>query len=132
MGIKYKCPHCNGYLNWKEDVLFSVFGKDGNGGLIALHPDIGNYSASAFSGFCPEEGVALEFYCPVCHASLTSSYHQNLVKVIMIDDEDREFTILFSKKTGEQSTYKIIGESMEIFGDDSAEYIDYINLSMNY
>jgi hypothetical protein len=50
----------------------------------------------------------------------------------MIDEDKREFEILFSKVAGEKSTFKIIGETMEIFGDDSAEYLDYINLSMNF
>ena len=48
----------------------------------------------------------------------------------MIDDNNNDFEILFSKIAGEKSTYKIVGETMNIYGDDSAEYLDFINLSM--
>jgi len=50
----------------------------------------------------------------------------------MIDENNDQYEIFFSRVAGEQSTYKIIGETMEIYGDDSAEYLDFINLSMNF
>ena len=47
----------------------------------------------------------------------------------MIDENKKEYEILFSKIAGEKSTYKIVGESLEIFGDHHSNYIDFINLS---
>jgi hypothetical protein len=47
----------------------------------------------------------------------------------MKDDKGNEYQILFSKIAGEKSTYKIIGESVEIFGEHHSNYIDFINLS---
>jgi len=49
----------------------------------------------------------------------------------MIDKNKDEYEILFSKIAGEKSTYKIVGESAEIYGEHHSNYIDFINLSHN-
>lgn len=123
------CPHCRSYLSLENCVMFSVRTKDYRVGLISLHPELGNYTVKKHEDFDFQEGEELDFYCPVCHTELASTLHNNLAKVIMIDENYNEFEVLFSKKAGQRSTYKIEGETMEIFGDDSAEYIDFMNLS---
>ncbi len=130
MSISYKCPHCKGFIDMKGCLLFSARTPDQRYGLISLHTELGNYGVEKHPDFDFQEGEQLDFYCPICHAELTSGRHKNLTKIIMIDEQKREFEILFSKVAGQKSTYKITGETMEIFGDDSAEYLDYINLSM--
>ncbi len=132
MAINYKCPHCNGYLDLSDCVVLSVQTSSGQRGLISLHSDLGNYNITKHDHFILNEGEELGIYCPICHEGLASTYHPNLARVIMIDDKGNEFEIHFSRKTGEHSTYKIVGETMEIYGDDSAEYIDFLNLSMNF
>lgn len=129
MDLDYKCPHCKGFLSLDGCVVFSVRTPDFRVGLISLNPEIGNYGIKKHRHFEFDTGDELDFYCPICHAELNSKAHNNLAKIIMIDDKFNEFEILFSKKAGEQSTFKIEGETMDIFGDDSAEYIDFINLS---
>lgn len=123
------CPHCKGYLSQDEFVVFSVRTPDFRVGLISLHPELGNYGIQKHHRLDFSEGDELDFYCPICHAELASSTHASLAKIIMIDEHLNEFEILFSRKAGQQTTFKIEGETMEIFGDDSAEYIDFINLS---
>ncbi len=130
--MNYVCPHCNGYLNLDDCLIFSVETKEKKRGLISLHPEIGNYEFKKHPGFNFKAGDELEFYCPVCHATLASDRHKKLAKIIMIDENNNKFDVLFSKVAGEKSTYKIEGETMEIFGDDSAEYLDFLNLSMNF
>lgn len=129
MALDYMCPHCRGYISLQDCLIFSVRTPDYNVGMISLHPELGNYGITKHEGFQFQEGDELDFYCPICHAELASTLHSSLAKIIMIDENNREFEILFSKKAGEKSTFKIEGETMEIFGDDSAEYIDFINLS---
>jgi hypothetical protein len=129
MALKYLCPHCNGYISLDEKVYFSVRTPDFRVGLISLHTELGKYSIDKHSEFEFDEGEQLDFYCPICHAELASKVHSNLANIVMVDENNNEFEILFSKTAGKKSTYKIIGETMEIFGDDSAEYIDFINLS---
>ncbi len=132
MSLNYVCPHCNGYLNLEDCLVFSVETKDKKKGLISLHPELGNYEFKKHPGFDFQAGDELEFYCPICHEPLSSDKHKKLAKVIMIDEDNNRYDVLFSKVAGEKSTYKIEGETMEIFGDDSAEYLDFINLSMNF
>ena len=130
--MEYLCPKCNGHLTLEDCVIFSVKTSDGKQGLISLHSEIGNYSVRKHPDFEFQEGEQLDFFCPVCHAELASDVHKKLAKVIMIDSDKNEFDILFSRIAGEKSTYKIVGETMKIFGDDSAEYLDFLNLSMNF
>ncbi len=129
MSLNYQCPHCNGYLAINGCVIFSIRTPDLKSGIISLHTELGNYSIKKNPQFEISTGDHLDFYCPICHAALASDVHDNLAKIIMIDEENREFEILFSRVLGEKTTFKIVGETMEIFGDDSAEYLDFINLS---
>ena len=98
---------------------------------MLFNPELGNYTTETNPGFIVEEGKKYNFYCPVCQAKLAADIHDNLSHIIMIDDENNEYEILFSKIAGEKSTYKIIGESVEIFGDHHSNYIDFITLSNN-
>ncbi len=129
MSLNYQCPHCNGYIAIEGCVIFSIRTPDLKSGIISLHTELGNYSIKKNPEFEISTGDHLDFYCPICHAELASEVHQNLAKIIMIDEANREFEILFSRVLGERTTFKIVGETMEIFGDDSAEYLDFINLS---
>jgi len=115
-----------------ENIYFSVRTPDFKVGLITLHTELGKYSIDKHSGFNFDDGEELDFYCPICHVELAAEAHTNLAKIVMIDENNNQFEILFSKTAGKKSTYKVIGETMEIFGDYSAEYIDFINLSLNY
>lgn len=132
MALNYLCPHCNGFISMGENIYFSVRTPDFKVGLISLHTKLGKYSIDKHSGFNFDDGEELDFYCPICHAELAAKAHTSLAKIVMIDEKKNQFEILFSKTAGKKSTYKVIGETMEIFGDDSAEYIDFINLSLNY
>lgn len=132
MALYYLCPHCHGCISLDEKIIFSVRTPDFKVGLISLQTELGKYSVHKHNGFEFDEGDELDFYCPICHAELASTVHANLAHVVMIDEKNNQFEIYFSKTAGKKSTYKVIGETMEIYGDDSAEYIDFINLSMNF
>jgi hypothetical protein len=132
MAINYICPHCKGCISLEDGVIFSVRTQDYVVGLISLQAELGNYAIKKNPMFDFKEGEELDFFCPVCHADLASGLHGNLAKIIMVDEKGTAFDIYFSRRAGEKSTYKVVGETMEIFGDDSAEYIDFINLSMNF
>ena len=128
--MNYLCPYCNGYISINDNVVFSVRGKDGTMGLLLLHPELGNYTMSKHPDFKYVEGEILDFFCPICHKNLTSYAQDNLVKVIFEDDKEHLFEIHFSKIAGEKSTYKTIGENVEIFGEHSNKYIDFVTLSL--
>lgn len=131
MNQNFICPKCKGYLNVDESIVLSAETKTGAKGLIYFSPEIGNYTIKKNANFVIEEGEKHDFYCPLCQKKLAADIHDNLSHIIMIDKDKKEYQILFSKIAGEKSTYKIIGESYEIFGDQKSSYIDFINLSLS-
>ncbi|MFC2151306.1 hypothetical protein ACFLSE_02160 [Bacteroidota bacterium] len=129
MKQNFICPRCKGYLNVADHVILSAESKNGNTGLILFSAELGNYTTEKNPGFQTKEGEKYEFFCPLCQEKLAADIHDNLSHVLMIDDDKNEYQILFSKIAGEKSTYKIVGESTEIYGDHHSNYIDFINLS---
>jgi len=123
------CPHCKSYLNVGEYIILSAETNHNDSGLILMNPELGNYSVIKNENFKISEGEKYDFFCPVCHEKLAADIHDNLSHILMIDEKGHEYEILFSRIAGEKGTYKIIGESVEIFGDHHSNYIDFINLS---
>ena len=126
MGTSFLCPKCSGHLKVGDSVVFSTRTKEGQVGLVLLSPQLGNYKVKNHPSFDFEVGDYVEFFCPLCQVQLTSEKNENLAKVIMIDDELKEYEILFSKIAGEKCTYKIVGGNVEEFGKDSSRYLDTI------
>jgi hypothetical protein len=127
MATDFKCPQCNNLLNVGDNVVFSSRNKWGKEGLIMLHPELGNYSVIKHPSFDVPRGEKLEFFCPYCNKPLLSERSKNLAKILMQDEKGMEYEIHFSRIAGQHSTYKIIGENVEIFGEDAAEYLDFLN-----
>ncbi|MCK4663448.1 MAG: hypothetical protein KAT68_11320 [Bacteroidales bacterium] len=129
MKTNYLCPKCKGFLNVEEYIIFSTRTKNNKTGLILLHPELGNYKILNHPKYTYEEGEYLEFFCPICHKSLSIGGKEKLAKVLMVDEDNKTFDILFSQIAGEKSTYKIIGNNVETFGEHKDKYVDFINLS---
>ena len=128
MKDNYLCPHCRGHLNTNDYIIFSSRTSKGGLGLILLHQTLGDYSVTAHPLFEYEVGEKLQFYCPICHKELASDVHENLAKILLIDESGNEFHILFSKVAGEKSTFKIIGDNVEVFGEHSDNYLDLLGM----
>ncbi len=128
MNVNYICPKCRGYLNACDYIIFNSKTEKGERGLILLHPELGNYTVLHHPEFKFEQGEVVEFFCPICGESLSVKEKENFAKILMIDENGKEFTILFSRVAGEKSTYKIQGESIEIFGRDATKEINFRNL----
>lgn len=129
MKQNFICPRCNGYLNVGNQIILTAKNSQGNAGIILFSPEIGNYSTEKNPLFETSEGERYEFLCPLCHEKLASRAHDNLSHILMTDEDKKKYQILFSKIAGEKSTYKIIGESTEVYGEHRSNYINFINLS---
>jgi hypothetical protein len=129
MKKSFVCPRCKGHLNVGSHIILAATSKSGDAGLILFNPEIGNYSTETNPEFVINLGEKVDFFCPICQKKLATDIHDNLSRIIMIDEDKKKFEILFSKIAGEKSTYKIIGESIEAFGDHHSNYIDFLNLS---
>ncbi len=128
MKDNYLCPHCRGHLNTGDNIIFSSRTPKGGLGMILLHPALGEYSVTTHPLFDYAQGEKLQFYCPICHKELASDLHENLAKILLVDENGTEFQIIFSKVAGEKSTFKIIGDNVEVFGEHSGNYLDLIGM----
>lgn len=129
MKLDYMCPKCKGHLRTGDQIILTVKKKGWSGGLILMHPELGNYTFDNHPSFKFEEGEHFDFYCPICMAKLSSKKHENLCMILMRDENNQIFEVLFSRIKGEKSTYQIIGESIDRFGRDSDMYVNFISLS---
>lgn len=125
------CPHCRGHLKVGDHIIFRVKNKDGEFGILLLHPEVGNYSCIKHPGFNYSEGDPVDFFCPLCSHSLSTDIDENLTFVIMIDKDEKEFDIYFSRIAGEQSTYQVAGDTVMVTGEHSGKYT-YFRMSEKF
>ncbi len=123
----YLCPVCRSHLRVWNNVVFSIRKEDGlTQGLLLLNPNLGDYSFMCHGiDFYDDEIV--DFYCPVCHADLAAKdMNDKLVRVIMIDEDEKEYDIYFSRVSGEHSTFKVKKEDVIArFGENASSYVNY-------
>ena len=118
----FLCPECNEYLRVGENVIFKVKNSKKQSCLMLLSPQIGNYTSHKHSSFEIKTGELLEFYCPLCNASLISDIDKNLVHVILQDEKEQFHNVFFSRIVGEHSTFETDGDSLHIEGEDAGRY----------
>jgi len=128
MKENYLCLHCRGYLNVGDNIVFTVKNNLGESGIFLLHSELGNYEVTKHPLSFYANGEHLEFKCPLCNKKLASDIHDNLAKIIYIDEKREEFNILFSIVAGEKSTFKMVGESVEVFGEHSKDYLEFFGM----
>lgn len=129
MAIEYLCKACRGHLNVKTSIVLSATKVNSSKrGLIYLSPELGNYSVTTHPSFKLEEGEEYLITCPICHSQLNSLKYAHLVRIIMIDEQGKEFDIYFSNIAGEKCTYKISGATVESKGPDSTKYNKYFDI----
>ena len=118
----YICPHCRAHLKVGNHIIFSTMNKDKEKGLLLLSPQIGNYTSIKHPSYNYKDGDKIDFFCPLCQKRLLSSFDENLVHVIMIDKDKKEYDIYFSRIAGERSTYKVSGDTVMAAGEHSSRY----------
>ncbi len=127
MNHEYLCPKCRSHLTVEGKIVISAKSKDGSEGLLSLSPKLGDYAVDFPPTLKKKKGELLTLFCPVCHQNLSSGKHVNLAMVIAVDETRQEFEILFSQIIGEHSTVKMIGDNMELYGEDVYKYQDLLN-----
>lgn len=130
MAIQYLCKVCRGHLNVKTSIVLSVHKVNSSKkGLVFLNPELGNYSITTHGSFQLKEGEEYKYNCPICGAQLNSKKYPHLVRLVMIDDDNKESNIYFSGIFGEKCTYKIRGTKVEmVTGPDANRYNRYFDV----
>jgi hypothetical protein len=129
MPIEYLCKVCRGHLKVKTSIVLAASKTNSSErGLIFLNPEIGDYTTTTHPSFTIREGAEYVYTCPICHSQLNSAKYNHLVRIIMIDDDKREYDIYFSGIAGQKCTYKIRGKKMEVKGPDAKLYSKYFEV----
>ena len=126
MEINYKCPKCKSFLNIGNKIVLSAKVGNNQKGLILFSNELGNYEIKKHDLVQYQKGEKIGFYCPICHSNLAADdVNINLVKVIM-EDNGKEYTVLFSNIAGEHATYKIHKDRLEAYGKDKDKYLNFL------
>lgn len=130
MAIQYLCKVCRGHLNVKTSIILAAQKVNSDKrGLVYLNPELGNYTSTTHESFQLLKGEEYIYTCPICGAQLNSRKYYHLVRIVMIDDEGKEFNIYFSDIAGEKCTYKIRGTKIEVVqGPDAKKYDKYFDI----
>jgi hypothetical protein len=130
MAVQYLCKVCRGNLNVKTSIILAAQKVNSNKrGLVYLNPELGNYTSTTHESFQLLKGEEYIYTCPICGAQLNSRKYYHLVRLVMVDDEGKEFNIYFSDIAGEKCTYKIRGTKIEVVqGPDAKKYDKYFDI----
>jgi hypothetical protein len=134
MAVEYKCKICRGDLNVKTSIVLAASKlHSSKRGLVFLNPEIGNYTTTTHPSFEIKEGEEYIYTCPICHSQLNSTKYKHLVRIIMIDENGKEYDIYFSGIAGEKCTYKIRENKVEAkVGPDVKTYAKYFDVPEEY
>lgn len=117
MEANYICPNCRTYLNVGEQIILFAKRKNGNHGILLLTIHVGDYEIQKHKLFDIEEKEIISLFCPCCHKSLKdSNVRENSYKIIIQDNEDQEYEILFSGIYGGKCTYQVSEYDVKTFG----------------
>lgn len=134
MAVEYVCKICRGCLNVKTSIVLAASKlHSSKRGLVFLNPEIGNYTTTTHPSFQMETGEEYIFTCPICHSQLNSTKYKHLVRIIMIDENGKEYNIYFSGVAGEKATYKLRENKVEAkTGPDVKTYAKYFDVPEEY
>lgn len=134
MAVQYVCKICRGVLNVKTSIVLGASKlHSSRRGLVFLNPEIGNYTITTHPSFGIQEGEEYIYTCPICHSQLNSTKYKHLVRIIMIDENGKEFNIYFSGIAGEKCTYKLRENKVESkIGPDVKTYDKYFDVPEEY
>ena len=127
--FNYLCPSCRSYLRVWDNIIFTVRtnGTNKKKGILLLSPGLGNCNLVQHSSLKFEEGELVTFHCPVCSEGLTANeINENLARIILVDETNKEFDVYFSRICGQQSIFKIKEDDIiERFRKGSTTYQNY-------
>jgi len=131
MALDYLCKVCRGHLKVKTSIVLAAtkLTDRTQKGLVFLDPEIGNYTKVTHPSFQIKEGEEYIYTCPICSAQLNSMKYLHLVRIILIEEDGKEFNIYFSGIAGEKCTFKIRGNKLKVKkGPDVKIYNKYFEV----
>jgi uncharacterized protein YbaR (Trm112 family) len=118
------CPYCQAQLNLGGHLILAGTCSENNKGVFLMSDKLGDYSVLYSDNLKMNQGDKVHFSCPACHHSLEYKENKNLAKIIQVDENKEEHTIIFSTIFGEESTYHINEIRTLTFGENALRYMD--------
>ena len=119
---KYTCPYCFIQLNINGQIVLLGEFPNGQKGLLLLSDKLGDYTVHFDPSIHLDKGDKVDFHCPSCQKSLEYSKNADLVRLVKKDENDNEFSVVFSAIFGEHCTYKISEERTFTYGESAIKY----------
>ena len=132
MEMCFACPKCLTNLNPNVRVIL-IAQRGDTRGLMLLSPRLGDYNFKCdrkLNGLI-KDGDAVEFFCPVCHESLTSSKDETFATLLATDKsavETKPKKVRFSCICNEHATFVYDQDSVETFGKDTERYYEKMRI----
>ena len=106
LDVNYACPNCRSYLLVGNNIVLIVKScTEDKQGILLLNPELGNYEFICNYKFDFKGMECLDYFCPVCDSNLTAiDVNRNLARIIMIDEDQKEYDLYLSRHSGEQSS----------------------------
>ena len=118
------CPYCQAQLNLNGHIVLSAQCENSGKGVILLSDQLGDFTAYISNNLQIEPGNKVQLLCPACHHSLEYNQNKNLARILQIDKNGTEHTIVFSAIFGEKSTFQISEERTMSYGENALRYMD--------
>ncbi len=139
---EFYCPYCNTKLSYLEGSIIKMLGKlkssKFNAATYFYIPGvIGRYDAVVEGRFELKDGLKVDFCCinPKCERSFTTDYDDDLAEIKMIDDDGREYVVVFNRIYGKHSTFVVDYKRKQIagsYGEDKDVYIHDFDRDVNF
>ena len=130
----YYCPFCNEKLSFLEGTVIKMLGNiKGEKFEISTYfyipGKLGQYNAVWEGRIKLRDGVKVDFRCinPKCERSFTADYDDDLAEIKMIDDDGKEYIMVFNRIYGKHSTFVVDYKRRELaksFGEHKENYMD--------
>jgi len=124
----YKCPFCHSHLLIGNKIVLAFEIRNPlRRGVILFEPELGNYTITVHPTILFKKNEIVDIYCPVCVRNLQAEeVNQFLAKLILVDRDNQQFDLYFSRLAGEHATFKVLNERIvEKFGTETSKYIGF-------
>lgn len=139
---EFYCPFCNEKISFLDGAVIKLLGrlksKSFNASTYFYIPGIiGRYDAIIEGRFELKDGIKVDFCCinRECEKSFTTDYDDDLAEIKMIDDDEREYIVVFNRIYGKHSTFVVDYKRKEIagsYGEDKDGYIHGFDKEVNF
>jgi len=110
LDVSYVCPDCRSYLLLFGSITLIVKPcTNEKKGLLLIDPAMGKYEIIGNSRLDLTSMDCFDYYCPSCGSNLAATNtKKNMARIIVIDIDEKEYDLFFSRYFDEHSTFKVV------------------------